>query len=707
MNKIKAFFKRYPFNFTKKNITSRSNAPEPKKMKNSLIRQMTLMLLSVVLIPVMVATYIASETATNALVSEAKAQLAESNIKTTQYFELILRQIENSRAQILVESEIKEFLKTLKEQSTEEAKKNIYRIWDNLKRVGNTNEYIDGIYIVSETGHLVGYPQIFGTVDIKKLEAVEWYQKVKKSNKPVWIDDHEEGIGKNSNSSAVKYITSYGSFIKDGRLEYAFLMDVNEVQLKKALETVHRSDNIYRTYVITPTGKVVSHDKEAVGEMQIFEEIKERAEEKAQDVFVGTDNEERFVISYTKAQDSWIIVNTVNEEDVISSVGSMEKDLLLLGFVFAVIAVGIGMLFTFKITNTMKMIMIKMKQAAKGDLTVKAHVNRNDELKILSETFNEMVKQIRELVCQSSKVAYEVNTSSSNISCRVRESTKIASDIENAIHEMAEGACNQSEQVEKIVHLVESLSQKTDLVVKCIEDVNRTSENVQMITNKGIDTTQVLIHKNEDVNEATKEVVKAMNYLGNDMQDIKQIVLILKEISKKIHLLSLNASIEAVRAGEAGKGFSVVANEVNKLADQSTQSTKEIENIIERILVQTQKSMDAVKRAEGINRNQHDAVKSTVNEFAEIKNISCQLNGQIGDILHEVKEMNDFKEKVEEAIHMISSVSQMTAASTEEITASVADQNGFLEKILTDIEILASKADELAASLKDFTVEDI
>ncbi|TCT13824.1 methyl-accepting chemotaxis sensory transducer with Cache sensor [Natranaerovirga pectinivora] len=664
---------------------------------SSLSTQMVLLLLVTIVIPVMITAYISSSTSSKEMILQAKNQLAESNAKTSDYFSLMLRQIEVAQIQLLDDAVLNDFF--VETQSNGRVGTAATLVTRRFTSLITANPFISSIYIISDNGHTVAAPSYINhNTDMNKLRQYDWYNRIVNEGGQIWIDNHSGIINVDTND----YISSVGNYFRFGRVRFVAIFDIDKRNFLRELENNSESDLNLSTFIITPDGNVIS--SEGIVENELFDLIKNKSTDQNHEVFIEPFNKENHIISYTQNQNGWIFINAVPEKDILGVINNMQLNLTLLAILFCIIAVSVGIIISLRMTKSMKELMSSMKKAEEGDLTIELFINRKDEIKTLSDTFNSMVKQIKEIVSTSQQVAIDVSDSTSHIASRTKQSNEISIEIQKAVESVAEGANEQSKEIEKSVTLVTELASKINLVVNDIKVINSDSDNVRKITDKGIETANILIAKNDEANAITEEVVNAMSELNKYVQDIEKIIRILNNISEETKLLSLNASIEAARVGEAGRGFAVVANEVSKLATQSSQSTKEIEAVIARILDQSKKSVEAVKKSEEINAQQYEAVHGSSNSFNDIKVSTNEFIQKLKGVLVYIEEMNSFKESVEESMYTMASVSQMTAASTEEVTASIEEQNSTLDEITNDILTLEEKAEELTKILKDFIV---
>lgn len=200
------------------------------------------------------------------------------------------------------------------------------------------------------------------------------------------------------------------------------------------------------------------------------------------------------------------------------------------------------------------------------------------------------------------------------------------------------------------------------------------------------------------VNDKTHEANKAAG-------KISEVVKLITEIASQTNLLSLNASIEAARAGEAGRGFAVVAENIKQLAEQTTSSAADIQDIIHDL---EQKSDETVEKTEAVNNivnKQSEDMKQTADILNQVITGITGLIDKIDSIAVSVENMDKSKENVVDVIGNLSSVSQENAASTEETSASTTMAMETAKKIADEAVNLRDIAQELEDRMKQFIIQ--
>lgn len=170
-------------------------------------------------------------------------------------------------------------------------------------------------------------------------------------------------------------------------------------------------------------------------------------------------------------------------------------------------------------------------------------------------------------------------------------------------------------------------------------------------------------------------------------------------------MLSLNASIEAARAGEAGKGIAVVAVEIRKLAVQSVDAAKKIQNIVLEIQTNITHTVNITENAKNIVDSQTEALSKTVEVFNEINQHVTNLASNLNHITDGVKNIENAKKDTLLAVESISAISEESAAATEEVAATALNQIDVVAKLNLSAIELENDANKLEESIKMFRIE--
>lgn len=318
-----------------------------------------------------------------------------------------------------------------------------------------------------------------------------------------------------------------------------------------------------------------------------------------------------------------------------------------------------------------------------------------------SKTYNILLSVVSEqsqnstIIDRVKNVITDLKASSFKITDSVARLNDLSETINNSSSEIQGGTFEQSKEAEKTLEVANVLAQK-------VRDINEKSQTT-------INKSRVVKGKNElgmkSINELSNKLVESTSTTSNVSVSIKQlsemsstiesILEAINSIASQTNMLSLNASIEAARAGDAGKGFVVLANEIRKLSEQSSNSAKQIHDIIKAIsnnIISIGNSFEAV---ETVVENSNTALKNTSLVYEDIRISVDNMINQIESLNDDLNSINDTKNNVLASIEVFSSISQQTAACTEEVNSNVNKQLISVQEIKEAVIVLDSMVDSL------------
>ncbi len=226
-------------------------------------------------------------------------------------------------------------------------------------------------------------------------------------------------------------------------------------------------------------------------------------------------------------------------------------------------------------------LLLDIEGAQQGDLTVRAKVQES-QMGSIADAFNAVISSLRQIVIQVQTAASLVN--------------KSAFENEASVQRLANEATIQAKVLAEAQTSVEEISDSIVSVADSTQEAASIAREALVSAQDGDKTINQTVDSIDNIRASVAETTKKAKRLAESSQEISRIVSIISGISERTNILAFNASIEASRAGEHGQGFRVVADEVRRLAEQVTDSTKEIAQLVNTI---QQETSDVLQTMEG------------------------------------------------------------------------------------------------------------
>ncbi|GFN34896.1 methyl-accepting chemotaxis protein [Tepidimicrobium xylanilyticum] len=418
-----------------------------------------------------------------------------------------------------------------------------------------------------------------------------------------------------------------------------------------------------------------------------------------------TDEEGEYILYYSQIPlTKWIIGLTISQNELYSRLNSLLKNTVLI-LLASLIVVSTGIvLYANNLTKKIVKLKNNAELLASGDLTINSYINSQDEIGVLSKSFNTMVENIKNLLTDTMKVSKQISTESDHLAATSEETAASSNEISKTIEEIARGAENQAHDTEEASIIVASLD-------KNFEKLKADSNSMYQDANKANDANKTgylavedLINKTNLNNESMLKIENAIQELNTKSNNISVILETISSIAEQTNLLALNASIEAARAGDAGKGFSVVANEIRKLAEESKNAANKIEEIVEMLQIESNNTVNIMGEVITVSQEQANAVSNVKLAFDKIYESIENISTKIKSVSNSIDILNDDKNKIVMSIENIAAISQETAAASEQVTASMEQQSFASEEVAKSAEKLNELSIELNKQMHKFKV---
>lgn len=362
-------------------------------------------------------------------------------------------------------------------------------------------------------------------------------------------------------------------------------------------------------------------------------------------------------------------IEVAKEASTVSSlISGQVLKIVLFAFCFVVIAAICVLMLSQTIVKTTKEIHKFLNKIVKGELDAETdakQLKRTDELGDIYRISVKLQETLRKIVADI-KSSSDNLLESANQLAEMSQSTKNTMvGVVQSVDEISQGAMNQADNSANANDNIVKISEQIDLITQEVEQLTKHANRMNEDEKASEQIVQELSASNEDTKVSVDKVAEQITIMHQSIQGIRSAVEVIQNIADETDLLSLNASIEAARAGEAGRGFAIVAEQICKLADQSSKSATEIDKIIEGFM-ETSNRMVAIMGEVKVNMNhQQEKLAQTTEKYKDVSQGVEDSLENIESIRGKMDVLSDSRSAVRDIIEDLAAISQQNAAASQ------------------------------------------
>lgn len=308
------------------------------------------------------------------------------------------------------------------------------------------------------------------------------------------------------------------------------------------------------------------------------------------------------------------------------------------------------------------------KRIASGERDMKIEIKRNDEIGQLLEAMDVMLDSI-----QSGEEKIAQNATEIMQACSSMVST--LDEVRHAVDAQSSGASEQASSINQITASITEIEKSAMQTMTKAKDLGGVAEKTRQSGQRGLESIETSVMGMKSVRDRVQTIAQTILDLSRQTQQVGEITSVVNNLAQQSKMLALNASIEAAKAGDAGKGFAVVAAEVKNLAEQSEQSTSQVQKILEDIRIATEKAVMVTE----------EGTKGVDN--------GLQMIERTGEI---IRDLNDVIREASIASQQIEAAVRQESAGIEQITAGMNEINTVTASFVESVGQTTEAMDNLA-----------
>lgn len=403
----------------------------------------------------------------------------------------------------------------------------------------------------------------------------------------------------------------------------------------------------------------------------------------------------------------WIYIITADKDEVLEAIPIMIRNTVIITIIILILGIGVVFVLDFTITRPLIGMTKLSKKLSALDLRENIssiYLEQRDEIGTLSGAFQSLITKLREIIALLSDTANQVTATSQELTASSLQSAMTSEEITRTVEEIARGATEQANSTEAgsaCALQLEKMIEKNHEHIMSLNEASKSVSKSVVFGRENIEKLSAITKENEKVME---EICDIITQTKTSSEQIGEASKLISEIARQTNLLALNATIEAARAGEAGRGFSVVADEIQKMADQSATSTKYIDSIIVELQGKVKKAFDSINLITTASEEQHKSVVDTMEGYQSITD-AMKITEDVVQVLNNSEiDMNIAKSEILTMLQALAAVAQQNAASTQQAASAMEEQSQTAKELAGASDRLSALAGNLQSITMKFQV---
>lgn len=440
----------------------------------------------------------------------------------------------------------------------------------------------------------------------------------------------------------------------------------------------------------------------------LLEQISDNIEPQPSIVSYKEQGIEKYAAYYYSMSNRFVLVVCVEENDFMSTINSLIQKGVVAGLVLVIAGMLTAFLVASKSSKPLMEIADEIEEIAALDLRREEQLAKlaknKDESGQIARALQEMRNSLVDIVSQIQEQSQQLFGASDNLNENVEHTAENVGGVETAVNEIASGANNQASETMRANEGIVTMGNMIEDTNTQVTNLNTTAEMMRQSNEIAAEAMQELDRINKQAIDSIGIIYEQTNTTNASAKKISEATTLIASIAEETNLLSLNATIEAARAGEAGRGFAVVATQIQKLAEQSNESAKRIDEIIKELVHDSESAVRTMDDVQVIMQQQSENLAKTTQVFAQVRDgIGESITG-MGAIASVTGDLNQARNEIIGTVQSLTAIAEQNAASTQETSASVMEINEVLKSITDSANRLKDIAAVMEQNMNKFQI---
>lgn len=653
-----------------------------QRSKNSITTKITILLLTISLIPLIIATFIITQQTTKALEDEVKQLQVHTVDMNANFINHWFEQKVNTISNMI-------------EANPQFSSGGLESILPTLQTIDQTDKEVKWYSYVTKEGIANSTKG-----SVTEISDQEHFQLTKET-KEVFISDvfPDKKTGNNIIIVDVPILT------KDGEFAGIIQAILDPTQVLALVNQIEIGESGYG-YLVSTTGKTLVHPKEnLIGKQIVDNQSFANYKKNILNKDTGFYNDGPETIAFKRVNSTnWHLVTVSPRAEVYAKADEAKFTAIIIIAVSIIIVAIIAIVLARFVIRQVSDVITIMKQVANGDLTSRLKIKGKDEIAHVKVNINQMLDAFTALIEKITVSINHVAGSAKALKHVSNSSAESSTSITNSIDTVLKSADTQYRASEQTASATDEMAIGIQHIAQSAVNVSESASSVAREVSQGNTDVQQAIKQIGIASETVAHSAEIVQTLKGKSLEVNNIVALISDIANQTNLLALNAAIEAARAGEHGQGFTVVANEVKKLAVQTSEATINVNKILEEIIHSTEDASASMENGLIDVKAGADQVKNIGNIFDSIILAFENVNAQIEEVSSTSEEISAGTEEVSASAQDVTSIFKEALNQLNDMSHSIHDQNHTLADLTNASDALNKMADDLFEMINVFKI---